>query len=569
VRLLSENVVTSSTNSENPFPTSLQFKNNSEFSDHLSSKSKEIKEKVNALFSNITASTAAPPSDLTELRGSLTKLLAAQKEHMVKLDRLRAEKEQLGERLETASLRYIKAEKKLDRLKSAAVAKVEQQAINGTSNNSGSGIGGVDNGRDTEMANGIKEDSTQREGAELAYKEASAVVAKQKEQLEALLAENKSLTEQLTATNVKLANLSDDDYSRTELFKHFRTQHEEVIKRINHLEATNIQLREEAEKYQAERTLYKTQVEAEAQLLTGELESQLQRLETDLTRIRSTRDELLADQSIRKAGQEQEREAVEHLKELVGAKDDRITALELEVERIRAQLQQASPTAPSTETSNSSDDLRQKYEELEKSFESVNKELPAMEKAYKRSMAMASKKVMDFTALEEKVAILLAEKSKADQKYFAARKDMDTRINDARALRTQNGKSSEIISQLKEVEKADRVMISNLEKQLSDLRQANTSVMVDNKKLQTSSSEATTKLELLKKQVSDLNDMLKSKDSSQITLKKQTQAIEAEHEQLRVRYEHIQKDRDSWKAKSMSNQSGEEEMLRVSPLFPT
>jgi len=32
---------------------------------------------------------------------------------------------------------------------------------------------------------------------------------------------------------------------------------------------------------------------------------------------------------------------------------------------------------------------------------------------------------------------------------------------------------------------------------------------------------------------------------------------------LRVRLEHVQSERDSWKAKSMNNQSGEEEMLRT------
>src|SRR5271169_2565611 len=123
-----------------------------------------------------------------------------------------------------------------------------------------------------------------------------------------------------------------------------------------------------------------------------------------------------------------------------------------------------------------------------------------MEKAYKRSMAMASKKVMDFAALEEKVNILIAEKSKADQKYFAARKDMDIRIGEVRALRAQNAKSSEIITQLKEVEASNGTLLTNLEKQLRDMRQANNSIIVENKKLETSSSEATSKLETLKSQ---------------------------------------------------------------------
>jgi E3 ubiquitin-protein ligase BRE1 len=122
----------------------------------LASKAKEIKSKLSSIFTNVTSSRGKPSSDVQELQAKLTKLLASQKEYVVKVDRLKAEKDELSDRLETASLRYIKAEKRLDRAKSSAVAKLEQQAIAGTGNSSGSGIGGVENG-DTEMTNGVSE----------------------------------------------------------------------------------------------------------------------------------------------------------------------------------------------------------------------------------------------------------------------------------------------------------------------------------------------------------------------------------------------------------------------------
>jgi E3 ubiquitin-protein ligase BRE1 len=481
---------------------------------------------------------------------------------MVKVDRLRAEKEELSERLETASLRYIKAEKRLDRAKSSAVAKLEQQAIAGTGNSAGSGIGGVENAADVEMTNGIEEENA---ASQTAYKEASAVIAKQKEQLEAVNAENKSLTEQLTAASARLSNLTEDDYARTELFKQFRIQHEDVIRRINHLEQTNKELQEESKKYQAERTAYRTQIENEQEIITGELESQLQRVEADLTRIRSARDELNAEVSMRKATQDQDSTASEHLKELVGAKEDRITALELEVERLRSRVEdQACEPTPSPETDSLDlEQLKQKYENLHREFESINKELPALQGAYKRVQALTTKKVMDFSTLEERVQILSAEKAKADQKYFAARKDMDTRIGEVRSLRAQNAKSSEIISQLKDVETSNRSLLSNLEKQLSDMKQANITIAAENKKLEASAKEAVSKSETLKNHVVELTTLLKSKDVSNANAKQRVQSVETELEQVRVRYEQAQKDRDTWKAKSLSNQSGEEEMLRV------
>ena len=482
---------------------------------------------------------------------------------MVKVDRLRAEKEELSERLETASFRYIKAEKRLDRAKSSAVAKLEQQAIAGTGNSAGSGIGGVENGPDVEMSNGIEEENA---ASQTAYKEVSAVVVKQKEQLEAINAENKSLTEQLTAASTRLSNLTEDDYARTELFKQFRVQHEDVIRRINHLEQTNKELQEESKKYQAERTAYRTHIENEQETMTVELDSQLQRVEADLTRIRSARDELNAEVGMRKASQDQDSTASEHLKELVGAKEDRITALELEVERLRSRVEeQACEPTPSPETDSLDlEQLRKKYEILGREFESINKELPALQGAYKRVQALTTKKVMDFSILEERVQILAAEKAKADQKYFAARKDMDTRLGEVRSLRAQNAKSSEIISQLKDVETSNRTLLSNLEKQLSDMRQSNISVTAENKKLETSTREAISKSETLKTHVAELTNLLKSKDNSNSNAKQRVQSIETEIEQLRVRYEQVQKDRDTWKAKSLSNQSGEEEMLRVS-----
>lgn len=541
------------------FPTKLQFKGSEDFQSHLASRAKEIKSKLQAIFTNLASTRDKPSSDVHDLQSKLTKLLLAQKEYVVTVDRLRTEKTELSERLETASLRYIKAEKRLDRARSTAVAKLEKQAI---ANSSNTGIGSAENG-DTELVNGTSKDN---KASQTAYEEAAAVLAKQKEQLEAIAAENKSLTEQLTTAATRLSNLTEDDYARTELFKQFRVQHEDVIRRINHLEATNIQLREEAEKYQAERTAYRAQIENESEIITGELEGQLARVEADLTRIRSIRDELNADLMMRKSSEEHARTSGDHLKELVTAKDDRIAALELEVGRLRTQIDEAAcePTSRPNIDSLDLDQLRQKYEALAQEFESINKEMPALQGAYKRVQALSTKKVMDFTALEERVQILQAEKAKADQKYFAARKDMDTRIIEVKALRAQNHKSSDIITQLKDVESSNRTLLSNLEKQLSDTRQANASIVSENKKMEVTSRDATSKVDSLKNQVTELTNLLKSKDSANSSTKQKTHAMETELAQLRVKYENAQKERDTWKMKSLSNQSGEEEMLRVS-----
>ncbi|KAG4430362.1 hypothetical protein IFR05_014147 [Cadophora sp. M221] len=560
VTLLAQDLVPEVDNDAS-FPTALNFKGSEDFQSHLSSKARDIKSKLQIIFTRLASSRGQHSPDVEELQGKLTKLLASQREYVVKLDRLRIERDQLEERLEGASLRCIKAEKKYDRAKSTAVAKLEQQAINGTGNNAGSGIGSVENG-DTEMINGISEVT---EASQTAYKEAIAVVEKQKEQLEAMAAENKTLTEQLTLATTRFSILTEDDYARTELFKQFRAQHEDVIRRINHLEATNIQLREDAEKYQAERTAFRTQVEGESEIITGELESQLQRVETDLTRIRATRDELLADQYIRKASQDQDRPSNTHFMDLVAGRDERIAALECEIERLKASInEQSCELTPRPEIDTLDlEQLRRKYETLERQFEAINKELPAMQNAYTKVQALSTKKVIDLSILEEKIQTVSAEKSKADQKYFAARKDMDTRIMEVRALKGQNAKSSEIISQLKDVETANRTLLSNLEKQLSDMKQSNTSVMAENKKMEATTRDATSKAETLGKQVTELTSLLKSKDANNLNTKERIRAAELDLEKLQVKYDQVQKERDQWKAKGLGKQSGEEEMLRT------
>ena len=176
---------------------------------------------------------------------------------------------------------------------------------------------------------------------------------------------------------------------------------------------------------------------------------------------------------------------------------------------------------------------------------------------------LAQKKVMDFTALEERVGVLIAEKSKADQKYFAARKDADTRNTEIRTLRHQNSKSAEIIAQLKDLESQNRTLLGNLEKQLADLKQTNAALTAESKKMESTSLEATRRTESLNKQISDMTGLVKSKDSALSVVRERNTMIETEVEKLKVRFENMQKDRDNWKNKALSNSSEEEEMLRT------
>lgn len=538
--------------------TGLGFQDIEFFQGHLTKKASTIKSIIEALFSRIAATRGDVKPEVADLEAKLKTLLAQQKEDKVRLEGLNQKKDELSASLDAAILRAVKAEKKLDRAKSAQVQKMEQQAISNATSHATPAAEEKKNGEESAQSNGHDE------GLQLKYAEAVAAEAKLKEQLDAAMTEIKALKEENSSMKMRRESVTDEDFARTDVFKCFKSQNEDLIKRVNDLEATNKQLRLEAERLQAERTSFRTQLEAEAQAVTTELENQIEAKDSDLTRIRTARDELLADLGQRKDAMNQEKTSLENLKEVIGSKEDRIRALEMELARLRpdADVKMADPD--SELDSLTIEELRERCRKVTAENHSIKQELPAIETAYKRAMTISQKKVMDQVAAEERMAILIQEKSKADQKYFAARKDADIRNNEIKTLRQQNGKSSEIIAALKEHDTQARTLISNLEKQATDLKQSNIAVLEENRSLKSSSSDAVRRADQVKSQIAELQNLVKSKDATAVAVKEQANIYQVELEKLKKRVESVQKERDTWKKKSLSNVSEDEEILRVS-----
>ena len=549
------------------FPSDLLSADNSAFESHLRSRSTEISSAISQLFKRPLSSSP----EISELQGRIAHLLAAEKGHIIELEKSSIEKQQLEVRLENASLRYMLAEKKYERAKSATIAKLERQATLGGRSETGGGFGsGADNSGtgQGDNVNGQAETGDDIQEVEMARKEAVAAFVKQKEQLETLEGENEKLTGQITALTTKLSNLSDEDYSRTDLFKHLKSQHEDVIKRINNLEATNVQLREEAEKLQTQRTAYRVQLENESQKAIADREHQLSAAENDLARIRTARDELISDLAMRKVTQNQERASIEQIRELSTAREERVKVLESEVERLG--LQPGQSDCLSSQWANADDaltgDVHARYTTLEKQYSMLNTELQSMAKAFKKASAQASQKIGDLAALEDKNSRLSAEKIKADQKYFGAMKAKEARDSEVRTLRAQSNKSSDIVSQLKEAEASTRALVINLEKQLIENKESLSNITTQHRASLQQVTERNITVEGSKAQIEELKKTLATKDNSLSVLSSSQRKAEVEIESLKVRLHETQKSLESWKTKGLGNQSGEYEMLRVS--FP-
>lgn len=180
---------------QSSFQSSLSFEDMESFEKHLKSRSDDIRDIISRLQSSVSR---APP-EVTDLQNQLAKKLAQEKTTISELEKALAEKQQLEESLEAASLRYMVAEKKLDRARSLTVAKLEKQYILGAQRPGG------------DSASGHREEQSPVNGAsgaernlelEETHKRLVAVSEKQKEQLQKLETENAGLLSQIDRKSV-------------------------------------------------------------------------------------------------------------------------------------------------------------------------------------------------------------------------------------------------------------------------------------------------------------------------------------------------------------------------------
>ncbi|KAF2637649.1 BRE1-domain-containing protein [Massarina eburnea CBS 473.64] len=529
-------------------PATLFLEDSENLRKHLAGRKDKILAALSGLFAKF------PPSspEVTGLQQQISKLLASEKEHICELQRVVTEKEQMSDRLVTATHRYMIAEKKIDRLKSLQVQKLESQAMASSApskEETPSGSNGV------EPVNGVASGAPTEE-VETARDQAIAEAAKRREHVEQLEAENKKLTDEVSALNVKLASPSDDDYAKTELFKAIKAQHEDVIKRINNLEATNIQLREEAQKYQAERTAYRIKIDDEARATVSESEGAVVQAETNLTRIRNARDDLLAKNNLLEQSRKDSTMSQEQTRELMSACESRIAALESECERLRLQVSEQDATEGSSDLESlSPDQLRNKVRTLEKQSQLLSNELPAMEAAWKRAQAVAGKKIAEIATWEENIVRCNADKVKADQKFFAAMKAKELLQSQLKALREQASKGTEVVAQLKEADSLSRSLVDKLEKQTAEMRAQMDDLAVQHRQLQQKTNESAIATEGHVSQIAELKKIVETKDVTCLAAKKAQREAEVERDKMAAQIDGLDKQVDHWKQKSQGNQS--------------
>jgi len=542
--------------SRESIPPALLFEDSDTFKAHLSKRKDNIVGALSGLFAKY------PPSapEVAALQQQLSQLLAAEKNHVVQLQKVSTEKEQLSDRLDTATHRYLVAEKKIDRIKSQQVQKLEQAAV--ASSTAKEDAPPTTNG--AESANGKSSSpGPANEELEVARNQAVSEAAKRKEQLEQIEAENKKLLEEVTSLKVKFSLLSDDDYAKTDLFKALKSQHEDVIKRINHLEATNIQLREEAQKYQAERTAYRIKIDDEARVSLESTTAAVAQAETDLARIRAQRDDLIAKNKILEAERKNTDISIEQSKELVSACESRIAAYKSEVERFQLQIaeKETASDGQGAEARGAGDEspeeMQKKLSSLENQLKLLSGELPSMEQAWKKAQNLAGKKIAEIAIWEEKVATATAEKVKAEQRWFAAMKAKGELDHQVRTLRLSATKSTDVVAQLKESESLSRSLVEKHEKQIAEMRMQMEELSAQHRQLQQKASEHLISIEGHAAQVAEFKKHMEEKTAALLEAKHARREAETEREKLSAEVAGLEKQVQTWKKRSEGNQSAE------------
>ncbi|KAL7267976.1 E3 ubiquitin-protein ligase bre1 [Rhizina undulata] len=527
------------------FPSTLLFDDVATFADHLKEKREHITSSLGILFKAVKsgASSHENAEKIEELQSRIGNLLANEKVHQVEMSRLLKEKKDATERLTDATIKYMTAEKKVDRLRSQTLAKIERQAMfNSNISSAGKKDGGTtdeQSAKDREINAKVAEGNVA--DAEQARKEAQAIASKQKEELQQLQADNARLSEQVTTFTIKFGRLSEEDVAACDAYKNLKVKLDDLATRFNHIEALNKELTERSEKLEAERTAFREVILAEQQAVISEMQAQLSKTEQDLARVRAARDELIQDQTQRKIREDQRLTASKEINELAETRAARIATLEMEVERLRIQLDnQTSPSDPEF-ADLSLEEMRKRHEKLDKAYKVLMQELPSLEQAFKKAHEQSTKKVVNIQENEDKMKRLHAEKNKADQKYFSAMKTKETLQGENRILKNQNAKSTEIITQLKEAEKKVRDLVSNLEKQITEMKTTQQVLIAKNREHQTRITEQNNTMESLKGQVGELSNALKARDASFAKESSSRREAEIELEKLQVRLEETQR----------------------------
>lgn len=520
-------------------------------------------------FGSLIAKVPHANPDITQLQNELSRMIASESVHIKNYEKTQASMGALKDLCDEYKYKWGLAKTQLGKAQSQACQYLEMQ----TRKQAGPPESVETKKPNGENNNGEIEQTSVAvdEEVSLARRAAEAEVQQRKEQVHQLEDELSKLNSQLTSTTTRLGSLTDDDYAKTDLFKSIKSQFEEVVSRVNDLQATNTQLRDEAKKLQAERTQYRIQMDEECRTNCTEMESKMARQEEDVQRLRAERDHAHMTRTTLETTQARHDESLSTLTALNEATEEKVKSLETEVSRLRIQLGEQQPTDESLShlADQDADTIKNEYAKLHSSFKMLNQELSSMQTAATKFNAIASTKARAILQIEAELERLREVKNKSELVRFNEKQVLEKRMLETETMRKQASKSAEIIAQLKDSEYKCRELCTNLEKQVAEYQHQLSSLTDQTRSLTLQSTQSKEAADLLRSQVSELTKAIVAKDETIAATGRAQRDAEAEVASLRVKVVDAKKKVDEWRNKTRSDPTDEMEMLRVSQCTPT
>lgn len=308
----------------------------------------------------------------------------------------------------------------------------------------------------------------------------------------------------------RLDNLQEADLADNVLYKNAVAAHSTLQRQYDALQKANDENVRRLNELDSRQETWLEKVHKEYVSETESLRQHLCKQEQDLIRVRTIRDDLLAKNAILKLSLE-ESPCTQELVKLNQSLTARLEALEKPV-----------ATNPNAEAFEKLD-----HATLVERIVQLTAETVEIEAAFREVRQAALAKVLDAVDHESMIKKLSVEKTKADQKYFAAMRHKDAMTAEIRLLKTRVSKLQDVINTNAELEKLLRAKIDAMALQVKDYRQIKEMAHHENTKLEARCKAVCAVRDSLASQVKKNGETIEAKTHDLLIAQAQVSLLEA------------------------------------------